>query len=41
VAPRHTQQVKLYWHCWNLASEVLDTLSQALRNAGSRALVQG
>jgi LysR family transcriptional regulator, chromosome initiation inhibitor len=41
VAPRHTQQVKLYWHCWNLASEVLDTLSQALRNAASRALVQG
>ena len=41
VAPRHTQQVKLYWHCWNLVSEVLDTLSQALRNAASRALVQG
>ncbi|WP_342133014.1 LysR family transcriptional regulator ArgP [Hydrogenophaga sp. OTU3427] len=37
VAPTHAQGVKLYWHCWNLASEVLDSLSVALRtSAGTR-----
>jgi len=37
VAPTHAQGVKLYWHCWNLASEVLDSLSVALwTSAGTR-----
>ncbi|OGA96260.1 MAG: transcriptional regulator ArgP, partial [Burkholderiales bacterium RIFCSPHIGHO2_12_FULL_61_11] len=31
VAPSHTLPIQLYWHCWNLASEVLDALTAALR----------
>lgn len=38
VAPRTTLPVRLYWHCWNLQSEVLDALSQALRAAAGEAL---
>ncbi len=38
VVPHHTQPVALYWHCWNLASEVLDALSHALRGAAARRL---
>jgi LysR family transcriptional regulator (chromosome initiation inhibitor) len=33
LAPRHRLGVALYWHCWNLSSEVLDALSAALRKA--------
>lgn len=40
VTPRHRQGVALYWHCWNLSSEVLDALSAALRGAASRDLRQ-
>ncbi len=40
VAPRHTLGVRLYWHCWNLASEVLDALSMALRSAASEHLAR-
>ncbi len=40
VTPRHRQGVALYWHCWNLSSEVLDALSTALRGAASRDLRQ-
>jgi LysR family transcriptional regulator, chromosome initiation inhibitor len=38
LAPRHRVGVALHWHCWNLGSEVLDALSQALREAASRNL---
>ena len=38
LAPAHHLQIQLYWHCWNLQSEVLDTLSQALTHAASQAL---
>ncbi len=40
VAPTHTLGVRLYWHCWNLASEVLDALSAALRQAASEHLAR-
>ena len=33
LVPRHHLGVALYWHCWNLNSDVLDGLSAALRTA--------
>ena len=39
VAPSHTLPVQLYWHCWNLASEVLDALSAALTGRGRGRVV--
>ena len=41
VAPAHVQGVQLYWHCWNLASDVLDALSTALRTEALAKLRQG
>ncbi len=41
VAPGHTLPIQLYWHCWNLESEVLEALSQALTEASARDLDQG
>jgi len=38
VAPEHRLVVQLHWHCWNLASEVLDALSLALTQAARGAL---
>ena len=38
LAPGHALPVQLYWHCWNLASEVLDSLSSALTGAARAAL---
>ena len=38
VAPSYTLPIQLYWHCWNLASEVLDALSAALRQSAAAAL---
>jgi len=38
VVPQHRQPVALYWHCWNLNSGVLDSLSEALRSAAQQAL---
>jgi LysR family transcriptional regulator (chromosome initiation inhibitor) len=38
IAPGHAERVALYWHCWNLESEVLDGLSQALTQAARAAL---
>jgi LysR family transcriptional regulator (chromosome initiation inhibitor) len=38
VAQGHTVAVQLYWHCWNLESEVLDSLTAALTNAARTAL---
>ncbi|HUR90529.1 MAG TPA: LysR family transcriptional regulator ArgP [Ramlibacter sp.] len=38
VAGGHTVAVQLYWHCWNLQSEVLDALTAALGAAARTAL---
>jgi LysR family transcriptional regulator (chromosome initiation inhibitor) len=38
VVPQHRLPVALYWHCWNLSSEVLDALSDALRTAAASQL---
>jgi len=40
VAPGRLLPIQLYWHCWNLESEVLDALTQALTEASARDLVQ-
>lgn len=39
LAPGHSLPVQLYWHCWNLESELLDALSAALTAASSQSLV--
>ena len=39
LAPACAVPVQLYWHCWNLQSEVLDALTNALSDAAARALV--
>ncbi len=41
VAPMRQQPVALYWHCWNLQSELLDNLSRALTQAAAAALGPG
>jgi LysR family transcriptional regulator (chromosome initiation inhibitor) len=38
IAPGRTLPVELYWHCWNLDSVVLDSLTAALTEAASTAL---
>lgn len=38
VAPDAALPIQLYWHCWNLESEVLDQLSAALTQAAEEAL---
>jgi LysR family transcriptional regulator, chromosome initiation inhibitor len=38
IAPAHVLPIQLYWHCWNLESEVLDALTAALTQAASVAL---
>lgn len=38
VAPAHGLPIQLYWHCWNLESEVLDALTRALTEAAAQAL---
>lgn len=38
LVPRHQRGVALYWHCWNLQSDVLDALSVALRTAAKQRL---
>jgi LysR family transcriptional regulator (chromosome initiation inhibitor) len=38
VAVGHAAPVQLYWHCWNLQSEVLDALTGALTQAALVAL---
>jgi LysR family transcriptional regulator (chromosome initiation inhibitor) len=41
LAPSHQLGVALYWHCWNLSSDVLDGLSAALRGAAAQSLRSG
>jgi LysR family transcriptional regulator (chromosome initiation inhibitor) len=38
VAAGHSVPVQLYWHCWNLESDVLDAMSAALTQAARLAL---
>ena len=38
MAPGRVLPIQLYWHCWNLESEVLDSLTQALTEAAERTL---
>ena len=38
LAPLVTLPVSLYWHCWNLDSEVIDRLTSALEAAAQQAL---
>ncbi|MHB1249358.1 MAG: LysR family transcriptional regulator ArgP [Polaromonas sp.] len=38
VAPAHTLPIQLYWHCWNLVSDVLVALTAALRQSAAQAL---
>lgn len=40
LAPGHFVPVQLYWHSWNLESEVLDALADALTSAAAQALAQ-
>ncbi|MBP3979431.1 LysR family transcriptional regulator ArgP [Acidovorax sp. JG5] len=39
LAPGHALPIQLYWHCWNLESELLDALTAALKGAAAEALV--
>jgi LysR family transcriptional regulator (chromosome initiation inhibitor) len=41
VAPAFALPIQLYWHCWNLESEVLDQLTAALTCAARHALSNG
>ena len=38
LAPDFVLPIALYWHCWNLESDVLETLSQALIRAAASDL---
>lgn len=38
AAPGHTLSVQLYWHCWNLESEVLDALTASITQAARAEL---
>ena len=38
LAPSCVLPIQLYWHCWNLESEVLDALTSALTRSAEVAL---
>jgi LysR family transcriptional regulator (chromosome initiation inhibitor) len=38
LLPSCSLPIALYWHCWNLESEVLDALTAALTQSAARAL---
>jgi LysR family transcriptional regulator (chromosome initiation inhibitor) len=38
IAPAYALPVQLYWHCWNLESDVLDALSVALMRSAAASL---
>jgi len=40
LVPAVTLPVNLYWHCWNLNSEVIDRLTAALSQAAGQILVE-
>jgi LysR family transcriptional regulator, chromosome initiation inhibitor len=39
IAPAFALPIQLYWHCWNLQSEVLDALTAALKRVAAASLV--
>ena len=39
MAPGQVLLIQLYWHCWNLESEVLDALTLALTETAAQSLV--
>ncbi|WP_332777590.1 LysR family transcriptional regulator ArgP [Polaromonas sp.] len=39
IVPACTLPIELYWHCWNLESEVLDALTAALKQQAAMSLV--
>jgi len=41
LAPESALQLNLYWHCWNLDSAVLHSLSAAVISAAAKSLNQG
>ncbi len=40
LAPAHSLPVDLYWHCWNLDSQVIDRLTAALVGAAEQSLAK-
>jgi LysR family transcriptional regulator (chromosome initiation inhibitor) len=40
LVPAVTLPVNLYWHCWNLNSEVIDRLTAALSQVAGQILVE-
>lgn len=38
LVSHHALRVTLYWHCWNLNSDVLESMTQALRQAAATHL---
>ena len=38
IAPDFALPIQLYWHCWNLESDVLDALTSALKQAAGESL---
>jgi LysR family transcriptional regulator (chromosome initiation inhibitor) len=38
IAPDFALPIQLYWHCWNLESDVLDALTSALKDAAGLTL---
>jgi LysR family transcriptional regulator (chromosome initiation inhibitor) len=40
IAMGQALPVKLYWHCWNLDSVLLDALTSALTAASATSLTQ-
>jgi len=40
LTPAHALPVDLYWHCWNLDSQVIDRLTAALVGAAEQALAK-
>jgi LysR family transcriptional regulator, chromosome initiation inhibitor len=39
ISPKYAHWVQLYWHCWNLESEVLEAMTNALARAAKQQLV--
>ncbi len=39
LVPGRSLPIQLYWHCWNLESELLDALTEALKATAARTLV--
>ena len=38
IAPDFALPIQLYWHCWNLESDVLDALTSALKQSAGESL---